>query len=87
MIEILVYLFAAMVLTIPIGVIVILGLALKVAYDIRKRSLLERYLCVVYDMKKSRRGGRSKNLFWKSITKDLLKPHFLHILKFKGKKV
>ena len=55
MIEILVYLFAAMVLTIPIGLIVILCLALKVAYDIRKRSLLERYLCVVYDIKKSRR--------------------------------
>jgi hypothetical protein len=55
MIEILVYIFAIMVLTIPIGVIVIFCLALKVAYDIRKRSLLERYLCVVYDIKKSRR--------------------------------
>jgi len=55
MIEILVYLFAAMVLTIPIGLILILVLALKVAYDTRRRSLLERYLCVVYDIKKSRR--------------------------------
>ena len=43
-------------LSIPIGLLVILGLALKVAYDIRKRSLLERYLCVVYDIKKAKRA-------------------------------
>ena len=72
-------------LSIPIGLIVILGLALKVAYDIRKRSLLERYLCVVYDIRKSKRGGAANNYFNKRITKDLLKPHFLHILKFQGK--
>ena len=40
------YIFAAMVLSIPVGVIVIFCLALKVAYDIRKRNLLERYLCI-----------------------------------------
>ena len=87
MIEILAYIFAAMVISIPIGVIVIFCLALKVAYDIRKRSLLERYLCVVYDIRKSKRGGAANNYFNKRITKDLLKPHFLHILKFQGKKV
>ena len=74
-------------LSIPIGLLVILGLALKVAYDIRKRSLLERYLCVVYDIRKSKRGGAANNYFNKRITKDLLKPQFLHILKFQGKKV
>ena len=74
-------------LSIPIGLLVILGLALKVAYDIRKRSLLERYLCVVYDIRKSKRGGAANNYFNKRITKDLLKPQFLHILKNQGKKV
>jgi hypothetical protein len=55
MIIILASIAIVIILSIPIGLIVILGLALKVAYDIRKRSLLERYLCVVYDIKKSRR--------------------------------
>ena len=55
MIEILASIAIVVMLSIPIGVIVIFCLALKVAYDIRKRSLLERYLCVVYDMKKSKR--------------------------------
>lgn len=44
--DILLYIFAAMVLTIPIGVMAIFCLALKVAYDIRRRNLLERYLCI-----------------------------------------
>jgi hypothetical protein len=55
MIEILASIAIVIILSIPIGLIVILGLALKVAYDTRRRSLLERYLCVVYDIKKSRR--------------------------------
>jgi len=55
MIEILASIAIVILLSIPIGLLVILGLALKVAYDIRERSLLERYLCVVYDIKKSRR--------------------------------
>lgn len=56
MIEILASIAVVIILSIPIGLLVILGLALKVAYDIRKRSLLERYLCVVYDIKKAKRA-------------------------------
>ena len=55
MITILASIAIVVMLSIPIGILLIYGLAIKVAYDIRKRSLLERYLCVVYDMKKSKR--------------------------------
>lgn len=56
MIEILASIAIVVMLSIPIGILIILGLALKVSYDIRKRSLLERYLCVVYDIKKAKRA-------------------------------
>ena len=55
MIEILACIAIVLLLSIPLGILFILGLAIKVAYDIRKRSMLERYVRVTYDIRKSQR--------------------------------
>ena len=91
MIEILASIAIVIILSIPIGLLVILGLALKVAYDIRERSLLERYLCVVYDIKKSRRWGGagfwSLAHYYEEVKFPLEYLHILYIWKNQGKKV
>ena len=78
-------------LSIPIGLLVILGLALKVAYDIRERSLLERYVCVVYDIRKSKRWGGAGKMniayYYEEVKCPLEYLHILYIWKNQGKKV